>query len=59
MTDHDLDQTYTALSNALADIGEQQASLFLATLSLALLARQSYAASALEFIAQAKRLASV
>ncbi|MEN3366175.1 MAG: hypothetical protein V7606_3449 [Burkholderiales bacterium] len=58
MTDYDLDQTYTALSNALAEVGEEKASLFLATLSLALLARQPDTISALPLIAQAQRLAS-
>jgi hypothetical protein len=57
MTDHDLDQSYTALSKALAKVGEEKAALFLATLSLALLARQPDAEAVLPLIAQAERLA--
>lgn len=57
MTDHDLAQSYTALSDALAAVGEDKARLLLATLSLALLARQPDADSALPLIAQAQRLA--
>jgi hypothetical protein len=57
MTDHDLDQSYTALSKALARVGEDKAALFLATLSLALLAREADAAAVLPLIAQAERLA--
>jgi hypothetical protein len=59
MTDLDLDQTYTALSNALAEVGTDKAALFLATLSLALLAQQPDADAALPFIAQAQRLTSL
>ncbi|RJG05504.1 hypothetical protein D3870_05255 [Noviherbaspirillum cavernae] len=59
MTDHDLDRAYTALSNALAQVGEDKAALFLATFSLALLARQSDAEAVLPLIAQAERLALV
>ncbi|MGH8808054.1 MAG: hypothetical protein ACREX0_09270 [Noviherbaspirillum sp.] len=59
MTDHDLDRAYTALSKALAQVGEDKAPLFLATLSLALLARQSDADAVLPLIAQAERLALV
>jgi len=54
--DH-LDQTYTALAQATARVGEARAPLFLATLSLALLSRQADAAEALALIAQAERLA--
>lgn len=54
--DH-LDQTYTALAEATARVGEARAPLFLATLSLALLSRQADAAEALALIAQAERLA--
>ena len=52
-----LDQTYTALAEATARVGEARAPLFLATLSLALLSRQADAADALALIAQAERLA--
>ena len=54
--DH-LDQTYTALAEATARVGEAKAPLFLATLSLALLSRQADAGEALALIAQAERLA--
>jgi hypothetical protein len=57
MTDQDLDQSYTALAQALARVGEGSAQLFLATLSLALLARQADANAVLPLIAQAERLA--
>jgi hypothetical protein len=57
MTEPDLDQSYTALAQALAAVGEDKARLLLATLSLALLARQPDAQSALPLIAQAQRLA--
>lgn len=52
-----LDQTYTALAEATARVGEAKAPLFLATLSLALLSRQADAGQALALIAQAERLA--
>lgn len=52
-----LDQTYTALAEATARVGEARAPLFLATLSLALLSRQADAGEALALIAQAERLA--
>ena len=56
MTDHDLDETYTAMSQALGRVGEREAALFLATLSLALIARQSHAGEVLSLIAQAEAL---
>jgi len=56
MTDHDLDETYTAMSQALGRVGEREAALFLATLSLALIARQSDAGEVLPLIAQAEAL---
>ena len=54
-----LDQTYTALAEATARVGETKAPLFLATLSLALLSRQTDANEALALIAQAERLAAL
>ncbi|MEO6322280.1 MAG: hypothetical protein ABIR56_16440 [Polaromonas sp.] len=57
MTETQLDQTYTALAQATARVGEAKTPLFLATLSLALITRQSDAAEALALIAQAERLA--
>lgn len=58
MTDSQLDQTYTALAEATARVGEAKAPLFLATLSLALMTRQTDAAEALALIAQSERLAN-
>ena len=58
MTEPQLDQTYTALAEATARVGEAKAPLFLATLSLALMTRQTDAAEALALIAQAERLAT-
>ena len=58
MTESQLDQTYTALAQATARVGEAKAPLFLATLSLALMTRQTDAAEALALIAQAERLAN-
>ncbi|SFU27951.1 hypothetical protein SAMN05216350_10143 [Polaromonas sp. YR568] len=52
-----LDQTYTALAEATARVGEARAPLFLATLALALLSRQADAGQALALIAQSERLA--
>ncbi len=57
-TAHQLDQTYAALAEATARVGEAKAPLFLATLSLALLSRQTDATQALALIAQAERLAA-
>jgi hypothetical protein len=55
---HPLDQTYTALAEATARVGEAKAPLFLAVLALALLSRQTDTAEALALIAQAERLAA-
>lgn len=54
MTAQDLDQTYTALCNALAIVGETQAQSFLAMLSLSLMAHSPSAAQVLPLIAQAQ-----
>ena len=56
MNADDLDATYTALSEALARVGEARAPLFLSTLALALVARQPDAAAVLPLIDQAERL---
>jgi hypothetical protein len=56
MTGDDLDRSYTALSEALGRVGEERSALLLATLSLALLARETEPGAALELIAQAERL---
>jgi hypothetical protein len=54
MTEQDLDQSYTALCNALASVGEAQAQQFLAMLSLSLIAQSPSAAQVLPLIAQAQ-----
>jgi len=59
MTSDDLDRSYTALSEALGRAGAEKAALLLATLSLALLARESDAEEVLRLIAQAERLAQL
>ena len=54
MTDHDLDQSYTALCTALNQVGETQAPLFLSMLCLSLMARSESATQVLPLIAQAQ-----
>ncbi len=58
MTPAQLTETYTALAEATARVGEARAPLFLSTLALALLAHQGEAAPALALIAQAERLSA-
>jgi hypothetical protein len=53
----DLDLAYTALSDALGRAGSDKSALLLATLCLAMLAREPEAERALDLIAQAERLA--
>lgn len=55
MTDHDLDQSYSALCTALASVGETQASLFLSMVCLSLLARCESAEQVLPLIANAQK----
>ncbi len=55
MTEQDLDTSYTSLCEALTRVGEQRAPLFLAMLSLSLIARQSDAGDVLALIAQAEK----
>jgi hypothetical protein len=58
MDQHDLDLAYSALSQALAEVGDERSALLLATLSLALISRQrGGAAEVLPLIDQARRLA--
>lgn len=57
MGDEHLDLCYTALSEALGRVGADKASLLLATLNLALMARASDPQAILDLIAQAERLA--
>lgn len=51
MTDAELDQSYTALCHALADVGEDKAALMLSMLCLQLMARSASAADVLPLIA--------
>jgi hypothetical protein len=53
----DLDSAYTALAHATQAVGREQEALFLATLALSLIAKQSELQAVLDDIAQAQRLA--
>ena len=53
MTDADLDRSYTALCEALAQVGAERAQLLLAMLSLQWIARAESAEEVLPLIAQA------
>lgn len=55
MTDADLDRSYTALCEALAKVGEAQAPLLLAMLSLSLMSRFERADEVLPLIANAQQ----
>jgi hypothetical protein len=55
MTEQDLDTSYTSLCEAITRVGEQRAPLFLAMLSLSLIARQADAGDVLALIAQAEK----
>ncbi len=55
MSAQDLDQTYTALCNALASVGEAQAQSFLAMLSLSLIVHSPSAEQVLALIEQAQK----
>jgi hypothetical protein len=59
MRPEELDVLYTSLAQAIARVGEQRASLMLATLALDLIAHQSDPATAAEAIARAERLAGI
>ncbi len=54
MNERELDQSYTALCEAMARVGEQQTPLLLSILCLALMSRQPAAAEVLALIAQAE-----
>ncbi len=54
MQPDDLDRAYTALCHALGRVGEEKAPLLLATLSLALIARQDGAEAVLPLIEAAE-----
>ena len=51
MTDGDLDRSYSALCQSLADVGPDRAELFLSMLCLALMARYEDAEAVLPLIA--------
>ncbi|WP_395060495.1 hypothetical protein [Polaromonas sp.] len=55
MTDADLDRSYTALCEALANVGEAQAPLLLSMLSLSLMSRFAQADEVLPLIANAQK----
>lgn len=50
MTDTDLDRAYTALSESLGEVGEEEAPLFLSMLCLALMSRCDRAEDVLALI---------
>jgi hypothetical protein len=54
MTDTDLDESYSALCEALAEVGPAQASLFLSMLCLSLMARCDKLGDVLPLIANAR-----
>lgn len=55
MSEQDLDQSYSALCNALASVGTAQVPLFLSMVCLSLMARSESAAQVLPLIAQAQK----
>ncbi len=56
MQANDLDIAYTALAEAIGRVGESNAQLMLATLSLSLIAKMESADEALALIKQAEKL---
>jgi hypothetical protein len=54
MTDADLDRSYTALCQALGDVGEQRSELLLAMVALALIARTEHGDDVLALVARAR-----
>ena len=58
MNSTELDTTYTALAEAIGRVGEANASLMLATLSLSLIAKLDSADEALALIKQAENLST-
>ncbi len=54
MTDAELDRSYTALCNALGDVGPQRSELLLAMVALALMARQDSPEDVLALVAHAR-----
>ena len=54
MTPDDLDTSYTALCKALGDVGQDNAALFLAMVSLSLMSQSSAPEAVLQMIAEAR-----
>jgi hypothetical protein len=54
MTDPDLDRSYTALCEALGEVGAQRSELLLAMVALGLIARSERADEVLALVAQAR-----
>ena len=55
MTPDDLDTSYTALCKALGDVGQSQANLFLAMVSLSLMSQSNAPEAVLQMIADARQ----
>ena len=54
MKPDDLDTSYTALCRALGDVGQQNAALFLAMVSLSLMSQSHAPSAVLQMIAEAR-----
>lgn len=54
MNDHDLDRCYTALCQALGEVGPQRSELLLAMVALGLVARSGQADEVLALVARAR-----
>ncbi|MEJ8835870.1 hypothetical protein [Ramlibacter sp. AN1133] len=54
MTDADLDRSYTALCEALGEVGAQRSELLLAMVALGLIARSEHADEVLALVARAR-----
>ena len=55
MNPEDLDTSYTALCKALGDVGQGQANLFLAMVSLSLMSQSNAPEAVLQMIAEARQ----
>jgi hypothetical protein len=55
MNEQDLDHTYTALCQAMAEVGEQRAPLFLSMVCLALISRMDRAEQVMPLIVSAQK----
>jgi hypothetical protein len=54
MTDADLDRSYTALCEALGEVGQERSELLLAMVALGLIAQSDNAAAVLGLVARAR-----